>query len=224
MAQAKKDEALQAMDTKPIKPKKIGRPSVMTEAVRLEICARLSGGENLTHICKDPKMPNRATVTNYLARPGAENSVFVERYAIARERCLDVYADEILAISDDGTTDYIIKTGRNGREYEAVDQEHIQRSRLRVDSRKWLLSKLRPNEYGDKVITETTGTVTVKHDITSLSEREKMRRFALFMMEDNRQPAIEGEAKEVHAGTESQASEGHIMNSSPTKQADDVPM
>jgi hypothetical protein len=36
-----------------------------------------------------------------------------------------------------------------------LDHEHVQRSRLRVDARKWLLSKLLPKQYGDRV--EVTG-------------------------------------------------------------------
>jgi len=31
-----------------------------------------------------------------------------------------------------------------------VDHEHIQRARLRVDTRKWILSKMLPKVYGDK--------------------------------------------------------------------------
>ncbi len=142
-------------------------------------------------------MPARQTVTKYLVGEGPENSAFATIYAVARESLLDVWAEEIIAISDDGTTDYIMKTGRNGHEYEAVDQEHIQRSRLRVDSRKWLLSKLRPGQYGDKVTAELSGSVGVVHDVSTLSEREKMRRFALFMVEDQRQPPVDGEAEEV---------------------------
>ena len=168
----------------------------MTEAVKLEICARMSEGQSLSEVCRDPLMPNRHTVTKYARGEGPENVLFASAYALAREALLDTYADDIIAISDDGTTDYVLKTGRNGHEYEAVDQEHIQRSRLRVDSRKWLLSKLRPGEYGDKLSAEVSGSVAVKHDISTLSEREKMRRFALFMVEDQRQP-IAGDAEEV---------------------------
>jgi len=202
MTKRSNSTTLQAKDTKTkeTKPKpRRGPPCPMTEAVQLEICARISEGETLTKVCKDPRMPNRNTVTKFAAGSGPENTQFAGRYALARDRLLDVYAEEIITISDDGTTDYIIKTGRNGHEYMAVDQEHIQRSRLRVDSRRWLLSKLRPNEYGDKVVTEVSGSIDHKHDIASLSEREKMRRLALFMVEDQRQPSppIDGQAVEV---------------------------
>ena len=166
-----------------------GRKSSYTEAMGLEICARLSSGESLNVMLKDKALPSRSTVMRW----SVEIPEFREMYARARERLLDVYADEIITIADDGTTDYVIKTGRNGHEYEAVDQEHIQRSRLRVESRKWLLSKLRPETYGDRITADVTGSVDHKHDISTLSEREKMRRFALFMIEDQRQPVIDGQ-------------------------------
>jgi hypothetical protein len=146
----------------------------------LTICLRTAEGESMRAICRDPEMPSRTRLQKELL----ENAGFAAQYAVARELLYQGWADEILEISDDGTTDYITKVGRNGHEYEAVDQEHIQRSRLRVDSRKWMLSKLLPKQFGDKVEHEHGGEVAHRVDITGLSEREKMRRFALFMLED----------------------------------------
>lgn len=51
-------------------------------------------------------------------------------------------ADEILAIADDSTQDFI--DGRNGQ----VDHEHIHLSRVRIDARKWLMGKMYPKVYG----------------------------------------------------------------------------
>lgn len=155
-------------------------PMVLSDDLRMSICLRTAEGESMRAICRDPEMPSRSRVQKELV----ENSLFADQYARARELLYAVWADEILEIADDGTTDYITKVGRNGHEYEAVDQEHIQRSRLRVDARKWLLSKLLPKTFGDHVKHEHEGEVTAKLDITGLSEREKMRRFALFMLED----------------------------------------
>jgi len=216
MPKAKPDTDLQAIDTVEETPAKIGRPTVMTEAVQLEICARMSMGESLTKVCKDRHMPARQTVTLFAAGKGAENSAFAARYARARDALLDAYADDIVMIADDGTTDYVMKKGRNGHEYMAVDQEHIQRSRLRVDARKWILSKLRPEQYGDKPPEVGVNVNVNTLDITSLPEREKMRRFALFMAEDQQAPAIEGTSQPVpDDGTKSQAGT--------TPEDDDVP-
>lgn len=69
----------------------------------------------------------------------------------AREAQADLLAEQILQIADDGTND--TQTDDEGRV--RVDQDVIARSRLRVDARKWLASKMAPKKYGDKI--EHTG-------------------------------------------------------------------
>jgi hypothetical protein len=73
--------------------------------------------------------------------------IFMEHYAHARESQADTYADEIIDIADDGSGDWITDAEGNRR----VDQDCIARSRLRVDSRKWIASKLKAKKYGEKV-------------------------------------------------------------------------
>lgn len=63
-------------------------------------------------------------------------------------------ADEICTIADDGTNDYVEEQRKNGAVI-ICDQEHINRSRLRVDARKWVAAKLLPKKYGEK--TQITG-------------------------------------------------------------------
>jgi len=157
--------------------KTVGRPTTFSKEIAETICARMAEGESLRAICRDHYMPHRSSVYQWLRK----NAAFADLYTQARELLVEHWGDELLEISDDGTTDYVIKKGRNGTEYEAVDQEHIQRSRLRVDTRKWLMSKLAPRKYGDRVEHEHLGEVTVTHE---LSDRERMRRMALFLLED----------------------------------------
>jgi hypothetical protein len=57
----------------------------------------------------------------------------------------------MLDIADDGTNDFITKTSSDGTEFEVVNTEHIQRSKLRIDTRKWNLSKMQPKKYGEKL-------------------------------------------------------------------------
>jgi len=70
-----------------------------------------------------------------------------KRYARATDERADLMADEILTISDNVGKDLV--TLPDGREI--VDNAVVQRDRLRVDSRKWLLAKLRPKKYGDQI-------------------------------------------------------------------------
>jgi len=69
-------------------------------------------------------------------------------YDQARVHMFDWIAEEIIRISDDSAGDvfYDNDTGRA-----VADHARIQRDRLRVDSRKWLLSKQDAKRYGDKL-------------------------------------------------------------------------
>ena len=78
---------------------------------------------------------------------------FTEQYARAREAQADKLAEEILAIADDGRSDTYLDAEGN----EKTDNEAIQRSKLRVEARKWLASKMAPKKYGEKVTQEHTG-------------------------------------------------------------------
>jgi len=94
-------------------------------------------------------MPAPSTVRSWALD---DREGFAALYSRARELQMYGIADEILEIADDGSKD--IRVTPEGRE--TVDYEIVQRSKLKVDSRKWLLSKLLPKVYGDKI--ETTST------------------------------------------------------------------
>ena len=61
---------------------------------------------------------------------------------------------EILEIADDASRDTKIVTNKNGSTSEVADHEWINRSKLRVDARKSLKSKIAPKKYGDRVAHE----------------------------------------------------------------------
>jgi hypothetical protein len=75
-----------------------------------------------------------------------KDSELAEQYAQARAAMIDKIADDIITIADEE----MIPTGEG-----KVDNAMVQKQRLRVDTRKWLLSKLAPKKYGDKL--ELTG-------------------------------------------------------------------
>ena len=120
-----------------------------SESVRLEICERIAKGESMVSICASEGMPVTSVVYNWLT----VDKEFSDRYARAREQQAEHYLDEIIAISDDVSLDEIIDGEGNPR----TNHEAIQRSRLKVDTRKWAMSKLAPKKYGDKITQEVTG-------------------------------------------------------------------
>lgn len=75
----------------------------------------------------------------------------LDRYTRAKEAQADFMADEILDIADDGSNDWMERHDKDGNNVGwQVNGEHVQRSRLRIESRKWLASKLKPKKYGEK--------------------------------------------------------------------------
>ena len=129
-----------------------GRPSIYSDELALQICERLADGESLRSVCATEGFPNERTVRRWALD---DKHPFSPQYTRARELGYHKMADEMLEIADDGTNDYVTRENKDGSTYEALDSEHVQRSRLRVDTRKWLLGKALPKLYGDKV--ELTG-------------------------------------------------------------------
>ncbi|HQR98149.1 MULTISPECIES: terminase small subunit protein [unclassified Polaromonas] len=121
----------------------MGRPSNYSQEIVGAICERLANGESLRKICADDDMPAISSVFQWLSL----HKEFAEQYARAREVQADTLFDEILEIADNGLNDTYTDEQGNVR----TDQDVIARSRLRVDSRKWMAGKLRPKVYGDKL-------------------------------------------------------------------------
>lgn len=139
-----------------------GRPKYpWTPEIEDEICTRIANGEALHKICKDDHLPTQPTVFKQLH----ENPQFVEKYARARESQAEKFLDEIIQISDDCTDDVEKIILANGTDTDAIKHSAITRARLRVDARKWAMSKLAPKKYGDRTahdVTISTPTVRVR--------------------------------------------------------------
>ncbi len=91
------------------------------------ICSRIESGESLYQICSGDGLPDRSTVFRWLSA----HEDFRNQYARARLIQAEAMADELVTIADTSTPEY----------YNVA--------RLRVDTRKWILSKVLPKVYGD---------------------------------------------------------------------------
>lgn len=129
-----------------------GRPSIYTLDLADTFLARLAEGRSVRSICRDDDMPVTTTIFRWLR----EDESFKQRYEVANEARAHALAEDILEIADDGKNDWMEKNDPENPGYR-VNGEHVQRSRLRVDSRKWLASKILPKNYGDKTTTEVHG-------------------------------------------------------------------
>lgn len=94
-------------------------------------------------------MPNRATVHYWLL--DIDKKDFYDQYNASCNIRAENMFDELTEIADDGQNDYMEKEVGEGRTITVANTEHIQRSRLRTDVRKWYLSKVMPKKFGDKL-------------------------------------------------------------------------
>lgn len=142
-----------------------------TPEIEVEIFRRIGDGQSLRKICEDDWLPSRETVRKRLI----EDDVFAGQYARAREAQADTLVDEIVEIADDSSGDW--EETENGPRLNA---EHIQRSKLRIDARKWMAAKLRPKAYGERIDhTSSDGSMSPQTplDATKLST-ETLRELA----------------------------------------------
>jgi hypothetical protein len=98
-------------------------------------------------------MPGMTTVFRWLA----QHEEFRGMYAAARQAQADYLAEELLEIADDARNDWVERRREDGTIVTVLNGENIQRSRVRIDTRKWLLAKLQPKKYGDVQQTQLTG-------------------------------------------------------------------
>lgn len=131
-----------------------GRPSDYSQEMADNICAQLAEGISLRTVCLAEDMPDKSTVFRWI-RSHAE---FRDQYARAKEEGADAMVEEMLDIADDGSNDWMERTGKDKESIGWMENgEAISRSRLRVDTRKWIASKLRAKKYGDKIDHQHTG-------------------------------------------------------------------
>jgi hypothetical protein len=128
-----------------------GRPSAYNTEIAERILDGLSAGRTLLDICDDDGMPSSRTVHSWVSE---DRGGFAARYHRNREIGCHTLADEILAIADDSRNDWVLRrteAGHPDAPLEIVfDHEHVRRCRLRIDARRWLLSKILPRTYGDR--------------------------------------------------------------------------
>jgi len=95
------------------------------------------------------------------------NPVFREKYEAARVVQADILFDNLLDIADDSSEDWT--TNEDGER--RLNGEAVARSRLRIDARKWILSKLIPKKYGDKIEVNHTHKVSLSDAIAEAKAR-----------------------------------------------------
>lgn len=121
------------------KPKTMGRPSKYSQELADTICLRLACGESMRSVCRDSDMPSMQTMWTWLR----EKPDFLEQYERAKQESADAMSEDALALADE-SAEVIVGDDRS-------DSARVQAKKLQVDTRKWLMAKMKPKKYGDKV-------------------------------------------------------------------------
>lgn len=131
------------------------RRTLYSPALGKALCTMLARGHTLTSICKRPLMPREDVVLKWAMNP---THPFSDQYARAREVGYVRMADQLVDIADDSTNDFMLKViSKDGGLAMGLNREALERTRIRLDTRKWLLSKALPKVYGDRLGLEHTG-------------------------------------------------------------------
>lgn len=115
----------------------LGRPSDYTPELAADICAKLASGSSLRAICALEAMPCMSSVFLWLTK----HKDFSENYRDAQRERASAMFEELIEIGDDVE----------------ADAAAVSKAKLRVDTRKWALSRMDPKRYGDKVTQEVVG-------------------------------------------------------------------
>jgi hypothetical protein len=148
-----------AVTKKPAHPLMLDGQRWNKELVMAIVCERIATSNRslpklLAQGFQGNTLPSYVAINEWLA--GDEK--LATQYARAKRQQAEYLAEELMEIADDGENDWMESNAPNNPGWVA-NGEHLQRSKLRVDTRKWLMSKLLPKKYGDKQEVEHTGNV-----------------------------------------------------------------
>jgi hypothetical protein len=104
-----------------------------------KICGEMAAGSSLVKICKQEGYPSTTAVFNWQTK----FPIFRERYDEAQRARTEFLGEQLIDIADDSTGE-------------------VQRDKLRLDTRKWILARMNPRRWGDRIETEHSGSVEVK--------------------------------------------------------------
>lgn len=131
-----------------LQPEKVmagGRPTKYSQELADKICTIIStSSKSMATIAREVNI-DMVTIFRWLD----DSDEFRKQYTRAKELQADYLAEEMLDIADDTKGD-TTKVKRNGKFEDVENTEWINRSKLRVETRKWIASKLKPKKYGDK--------------------------------------------------------------------------
>jgi hypothetical protein len=143
----------------------MGAPSLYSEETANAVLSAIAAGASLNQACKPLKINPRSVWTWRERYPD-----FLRAYDRAAQARADAHAEEIIDIADNADQDVIRVKGPRGNEIVVQNTVGVQRAKLKIGARQWLMGKAQPEKYGDiKTIRDE------RHPLDSMTEEEKMQ-------------------------------------------------
>jgi hypothetical protein len=129
-----------------------GRPSEFTQEKADALCFELSQGKSLRTVCKIKGMPSGVTVFKWMR----EHDKFLLQYEKAKQESADAMAEELIDICNTPLVGDEITYLPNGKK-QIKKGDMLGHRRLQIDTRKWLMSKMKPKKYGEHIDVTSDG-------------------------------------------------------------------
>lgn len=142
----------------------MARPPEYTTEIGEAICLRIAEGESLRSICRDEAMPARSTVLLWAVSADEHLKEFSDQYAKACRARAEGWAEECVDIADGKR----LEDEGDGAPSDAA------RDRLRVDTRKWIASKMLP-KFADRLDINAKVAVSGIDDLLAATDEEGAR-------------------------------------------------
>lgn len=134
-------------------PVKLGRPSTFTEAEGERICQWIQSGKSLNSYCKEHGR-QASTIYHWMT----ESVSFAQNYGRAHEDRADTLVEDMLDIADSvEKADNIVQ---------------VMAGKLRIETRRWIAERMRPEKYGNKVQVDHAATVTFQLGVPKRDEQK----------------------------------------------------
>ncbi len=128
------------------------RPTKLTKELGETICSRIAEGDSVRKIVKDKDMPSSSSIFRWLLDENYK--WFWEQYEKARNIQAELMFEELIEIADN-------------------EEKDVMRDRLRLDTRKWYLSKVLPKKFGDKMDVTSDGkalSISISQEIADKND------------------------------------------------------
>lgn len=128
-------------------------------------------GKSLTQIVKEKDTPSKESFYKWITATEEDSEEEKEKkrersnqYAQAHTLRADQIFDEIIELAD--SEDDITYLDKHGNK--RIDWGKVQRNKTQIDARKWIIAKMNPKKYGDKIDHTTDGKEIKQQNIINL--------------------------------------------------------